>query len=723
LPRLGGSKYSSNIIPTLLSITAGQVTESVLATLAFVPVTVCTGYLALWAADLDGFRRRSIAERLVWSVPASIGSSTIAVVLIGKLFSQAAVEAFLAFSSLCFAGVLCWELFHLRLRQDEKPFRLGPFGGRTALLAVLWGAFTFISLVDIQNHQRLFMSLTLFDHGARVNWGESILRTGIPPANPEYFLGRPASLRYYYFWLADCAAVARFARVSMRAAVVGGCAWSGFCIAALIGLYLKHFLQVGARLRRQFLVAIALLSVTGPYIAIDAWYILIANTAPPGLEAWPKGQITSWIDNFFFYPHHTVALACCMFAFLLGWRGSKPGWAQQAASIPIIGMCLASAFGLSIYVAFAFFLILLAWAVWQIAVERSSGPVVRLLLGGIFAAVLLIPYLRELSHSTSKMNGGHVFGFAVRETIPPAGVLALPLMRRIAASHSAVATAIANLALMIPGYAAELGFYFIVLLVFSVALWRGRSRLGPEHRALMVIVLAAFPFISLIRSEVLDVNDFGIHGGMFVEFPLLLLASELVMAWRDGNKLQPVHDSAMSLPDSPRWLISAAKLLAGLGALSTVYIALMLRFGILLLPEAPQHSLSHKAYFSALGYAHLDAVIPGDAVVQFNPSGSETFWKNVDLINIGHQTAIAGDQPWCGSELGGDPTGCPSMISAIVPIFLNADSSQARNICNEYGIQYLVANIYDPVWKDPKSWVWTLKPVVADPEFRAIDCR
>jgi hypothetical protein len=689
------------------------VTGSLLAIVAFLPVTVCTGYLALWAADLDGFRRRTMVERLAWSVPASIGISTIAVVLLGKILSQLAVDALQVLASLCCAGLLCQERLNLRTRQGEKRFMLGPMGGWVALLGVLWVVFTLISLVDIQSHQRLFMSLTFFDHGARVNWGESILRTGIPPANPDYLFGGPA----------DCAAVARFAHLSMRAVVIAGCAWSGLCIAALIGLYLKHFLHVGARLRGQFLVAIALLSVTGPYIAIDAWYIFVAHTAPPGLEMWPKGQITSWIDNFFFYPHHTVALACCMFAFLLASRESKPGWTQQAASILLIGMCLASSFGLSIYIAFAFFLILLVWGVWQLAVERSSGPVAKLLLGGIFAAVLLIPYLRELSHSTSRMTGGHVFGFAVRETISPAGVVALPLMRRVAASHPSLATAIANLLLMIPGYAVELGFYFIVLLVFCVALWRGRSRLDPGQRALLIIALAAFPFISLIRSEVLDVNDFGIHGGMFVELPLLLLASELVMNWRHGNKLPAMQGTRTDLPDSPRWLISSAKLLAGLGVLSTIYIALMLRFGVVLLPQAPQHSLSHKAYFSALGYAHLDEAVPRDAVVQFNPSGSETFWKNVDLINIGRQTAIVGDQLWCGSELGGDPSGCPAMISAIVPIFRNADSDQARKTCSAYGIQYLVANIYDPAWNDPNSWVWKLKPVVADPEFRAIDCR
>jgi hypothetical protein len=275
---------------------------------------------------------------------------------------------------------------------------------------------------------------------------------------------------------------------------------------------------------------------------------------------------------------------------------------------------------------------------------------------------------------------------------------------------------------MIPGYALELGFYFIVFVLFLAALWRSRVSLDPAQRALLIIILVSFPFISFIRSEVLNVNDYGIHAGMFVEFPLLLLASQLVMDWREQRSPRPSGHGGIGLCATPRWLIRSAKILAAFGALSTVYIACMLRFGVLLFPDAGDHRLSHKAWISTIGYEHLTAAVPRDAVVQFNPSGSETFWKNVDLINVDHQAAISTDQPWCGSELGGDPSACPEMISAIVPLFHDAGTDQARVVCMKYGIHYLVANVYDPVWKDPRSWVWTLKPVVSDPEFRALNC-
>ena len=93
------------------------------------------------------------------------------------------------------------------------------------------------------------------------------------------------------------------------------------------------------------------------------------------------------------------------------------------------------------------------------------------------------------------------------------------------------------------------------------------------------------------------------------------------------------------------------------------------------------------------------------------------------MFGIDHQAAIISDKPWCGSELGGDPAGCPAMASAIDALYTGASAEQARATCRQYSIQYLLVRIYDPAWKDRQSWVWTLTPVVPDQEFRVLDCR
>ena len=684
-------------------------------------MTVFPGYVAAWFTNLHGFRQRTLVERIFWSIPISIAISTIAAVLLGRLISFTALAVLFSLCGVAFLGCLVSEGVHLRRSNAKWSFGFRPLGGIGLTLVIAWCVFSTLSIIDIQRGQQLFLSLTFFDLGTRANWADSVLRTGLPPHNPFYFFEHTANLRYYYFWLVDCALIARITQFPMRVIMTASGIWSGFSLAALIGLYLKHFLQAGSRLRKQFLVSMGLLAIAGPYIVVDAWDILLLHKSPPGIEVWPEGQLTSWISNFFYYPHHVASLVCCMFAFLLALMATDLRGTQRLPTLAIIAVSFASAFGLSIYVAFAFFLIMLAWGIWQLVVERGPKPVLYLAAGGVLAAILLLPYLRELNQGSSKLHGGHVFGLAIRETISPKGLLALPAFRDFAATHPTAALGFARLILMVPGYAFEMGLYFFALLAYLVPRWRNRKPLNFPERTLLFLTLATFPFISFIRSEVLNINDFGIHGGMFIEFCLLLLASGFALGLNRRKQPDTATASAQEFTQTPLWLRSGFKLFLFFGALSSVYIAVILRVGILALPDVA--TLSHKAYISALGYAKLDSAIPRDAVVQFDPASPNTFWTNVDLANINRQAAIVSDTLWCGSELGGDPSGCPAMLAAIPPLFLHATAGSARTVCRAYHIDYLVADIYDPVWNDKSSWVWALHPVVSDPEFRALDCR
>jgi hypothetical protein len=81
------------------------------------------------------------------------------------------------------------------------------------------------------------------------------------------------------------------------------------------------------------------------------------------------------------------------------------------------------------------------------------------------------------------------------------------------------------------------------------------------------------------------------------------------------------------------------------------------------------------------------------------------------------------DGKGCGSELGGDASGCKAMAADIDALFRGAPAEQARSTCRKYAIQYLVVRNFDPAWDDKGGWVWTLNPVVADEDFRALDCR
>jgi len=728
------------------AITARQIAASLLAIPAFLPVTFCPGYLAAWFTNLHGFRQRSLVERIFWSVPLSLAVSTISSVLIGKFLSLGAAVAFFLAAAVLSLGIIATEWFQHRRSSETWNLGLRPLGGTALLLAILWIAVAVLSLVDLQSDQHLFMNLAILDQCFRVDWTGSVLRTGVPPVNPLYLYQHPAVMRNYYFWYVDCAVVAKMAHLPVRAVFIASSVWAGFSLAAVSGLFLKHLLAVGDRLRQTFLRSIFLLSVTGLDLCVILWDLFYLHRRPPfDLESWSGDPVLSWLDTLFWSPNHIVGLVCCMTAFLLAWKSgagkfrvseAEPAEEKigqhRVASVVLIALALASAFGLSIYVTFAFFLVMLVWALWQFVVERAPRPPLLLAAGGAASILLLIPYLRELTHTDSDLQGGAPFAFAVRKTFSADGLLSSSLFHPFATAHPHAALSLARLLLLVPGYAVELGFFLIIFLIYLVPAWRARTPLSPAHRSLLVIAAATIPLTSFLRSSVLALNDFGFRSALLLQFPLLLLGSEALTRWNlDDLQFKSKATSTSPSHFTPPWLRSIATLALLIGFTGTFSQVLWFRFIVPLVEvghiHAPQGgdsgNLSHNAWISAVGFAQMNAAIPKAAVVQFNPFHKDAYWVAADLLGVAHQVAIVSDQEGCGSELGGNPAGCPAMAAAIDSLFNGASADQARATCHQYGIQYLVARVYDPAWKIKDSWVWTLNPVVSDDEFRALDCR
>ena len=78
---------------------------------------------------------------------------------------------------------------------------------------------------------------------------------------------------------------------------------------------------------------------------------------------------------------------------------------------------------------------MLVWAFWQVVIEHTPLPVLFLAAGGVGAVLLLLPYLWDLTHTESRVVGGSLFAFSVREMIPPDGLLAFPAFQHLAVSH------------------------------------------------------------------------------------------------------------------------------------------------------------------------------------------------------------------------------------------------------------------------------------------------
>ena len=711
------------------NLTAEQAFDSLLAIFAFVPAMVCSGYVVAWFTNLHDFRARSIVERIFWSLPLSLAVSTITSVLIGKFMSLTAVVVFDWIALLLWLGLLIAEGRQLRRAGSKWNIGWRPLGGKALALVILWIVGAILSLVDIQKGHQLFMSAAMLDQGYRVNWTESVLHTGIPPANSLYMYEHPAPMRNYYFWYVLCAAAAKMSHLPVRGILIASTVWAGLLLAALLGLYLKHFLAVGERLRKQYLCSVCLLAVGGLDVCAVCWNLFAFHIQPQAeISFWSTDPIFSWLNNLLWSPNHIAGMVSCFFAFLLGWIGAKAEKPGYVASVVLIACALSTAFGLSIYVTLAFFLVMVVWACWQLVICRTHRHVFLLAAGGASAIILLIPYLLELRSNSSAMKGGSFLALSVREMIPPGTLAATAAFRGLAAIHPTAALSLAKILLLVPGYALELGFGFVIMVLFIVRSLRARTRMTRAEQCLLLIAVATLPFVSFMRSGVLKSNDFVWRGSLLIQFALVLLGSQVVLDWNLGGAL-PSSTSTSS--KSKRTLRSVLALSLVLGVMSIASEALMLRFVTAVgewnttnQESGPEtRSYSHNAYISSIGYSQLNAAIARDAVVQFNPHEKEPFWVAADQLGVAHQTVIAGDQPWCGAELGGDPRPCPAMAAALDRLFNGASASEARATCNQYGIQYLIVRVYDPAWRNRDGWVWTLEPVVDDPEFRALKCR
>jgi hypothetical protein len=686
--------------------------------------------MAAWFTNLHEFRTRSLVERLFWSLPLSMAISPIASVLIGKFLGLTTVVGFFVACGLLCSATVVMEWLRVRRTGEKWVTGLQPLGAIVLMVAGLWVALVVSSLVDFESNHQLYMSVALLDQSYRINWTESVLRSGIPPNNPLYLYKSPAVMRNYYYWYVLCAAVSKMARLPVRAVITGGCVWAGLILGSLNGLYLKYFLDAGGRLRKQLLRSVGLLMVTGLDICVILWnafYFHLPLSSNP--EDWSKDPVVSWLDTLLWSPHHVVAMVCCMLAFLLAWMAAKSDGQWRFTSVLLIGAALASAFGLSVYVTFAFFLVMICWGIWQVTFEHRVQPTLLLGVGGVCALILLLPYLIELTHASSGMEGGSAFAFYVRQMIPPEKLLSSGIFQQV--RHSQSGQVLAKLVLLAPGYVLEFGVYLVVLFIYLIPAWRVNRCLSPAHRSLVFIAVSTIPLTSLLRSSVLTINDFGMRSALLVQYPLLLLASELVTSWsasRPGSGA--VVERNGSSANTPHWVRSITTLFLAIGIFGTVYQVFVFRF-IVPLVEAGKRAnhdpaagdLAHNAYISAVGYKQLNTAIPTDGITQYNPAPLDAFWALPDVLGINHQVAISTDQGLCGSELGGDPSGCPAISAAIDALYRGASSEQARAACQQYGIQFLIARIYDSAWKDRHSWVWTLRPVVSDEEFRVLACR
>ena len=704
----------------LSSFTLSDIGGCLRCIVAFAAVLLAPGYCVAWALNLLGFRERTGGERLAWGIALSFGLMPLAAVELAKYRSLSAVCGACVTCAAAFLAILAVEL-----RRSPPVFKRVGAG-----IVAAWVLFAIVELVDVGIGSRLYLSVSVFDNALRTAFVDTVLRTGVPPANPFYWAGHPTPMRYYYFWYVLGATAARLGRATARQAMIASVAWAGFGLASIVALYCSNFLDTansGATLFRRhwsrLALALGFLLVTGLDILTVVAKAVVRAPTDADMDWWSPDQVGSWIDGLLWVPHHMAGLVCCLFGFLLVWMSRGRSGVQRAACALIAGVSFASAFGLSTWIAIAFAAVMLMWLLWVLWREQTSRERVLVLVAAALVAVLaLVPYLSELRHAGGIAaavaapeksvvdNACGLLRFGVRHMIDPDSFLVFPWFAHLARVHPRVEDAITGLILLLPGYALELGIYGLVLVVALGA--ARRLKLGEAERTAILLVVAGLLVASFFRSESTENNDFGIRSILIAQFFLLLLAVRLC-------------EGGFGLPGRP--MRRAMHAMLWLGLAGTVYQAIGLRL-YLPVEEAlgrPNASrLAERAMAWRRGFDAMDRRIPPSAVVQFNIVQPSGYFEYAQLMQAERQ--MASSQPGCGTAFGGDPIVCKGIEARIGRLFspavLAPTAAEARDLCSQLGVDYLVATRWDGVWLNPQGWVWQLPEIADTGEVRAVQC-
>lgn len=709
---LGG--FSKRRKSTLANNFTAQDVRGILLVLPFFSlILIAPGYLIGLASNVLDFRRRGFSERLLLALAISAAVSPYAINILCRFFSFRIVSALYVLLSIAFIARLLLEwrgsktTFHIELHRTTKI---------AICLVAVWIAVCFISLPDMQWGQKIYSTAATWDYSVRGPFIASALRTGAPPANPFFYPGHFVPARYYYYWSVLCAVPAFLSGVSARVTLYGSCLWSGLLLAAMIPIYLKHFLEQSSKLRTASLVGIAMLAVTGLDLIPTLGIIAFGHVHPPAdMEWWDPSQIASLLDEFIWVPHHVAALVACLAAYLFLWKATHKGdfW-TRIWLIALATLGFSSAAGLSVYVTFVFGGFILTWVAYLLLRGKISAAVLHGAAGAL-ALLLSIGYIRDLLGPGASASGsggvsGHFVAFALRQ---------LPFVFDF---HNKLANFSLWALLTFLILSLELGIYMLIGLLQASHDWRRWRSLPEAQRALWVMGGSCLVIILFVRSTVIGANDLAWRGAMVLQFVLLLWAAVYLT-----NRFSVHRESPARGLSDPQLFDATLYLLLAIGSASTLYQLGMLRVYAFLSDryhwtDFMQLANGDETFALRSAYAEIDRVAPANAVVQYNPDSKLTTSM---LVYSRYQQAAA--DPGCNTPFGGSAAECAPVEAALQDIFdphAGGFSSKAEvdKICQSLHINVLLVNALDPVWNRKDSWVWQDTPVIQNQFVRVYRC-
>lgn len=700
---------------TILDV-RGTVFAAAIFSIYFLP----PGYIAGELTNVLRFRSRSAREKLLLCLPLSLVVSTVLTNIVGRFTGPGPVQV-------CFLALAAITV--LLVVRARKPLGAWQFSRPILVclgMAALWTLVVIASVVDIRIGRRLYPSSLLWDHGVRIAFINSALRSNVPPANPFCFLaGHAPAARYYYYWNVLCSYPARLGHIDARYVLYGSIVWSGLCLAALIPLFLRHFFGVTAKLERKSAVGILLLSVTGLDILQTTYQYFRGHHIFADTEWWDPTQITAWHDALLWTPHHVASLSAFFFGLLILWSVQQSpllSASRRAVAVVLAAFAFAAGAGLSVYVAFTFALVLVLWTL-RLLLRRRFKDAGLFALTGCFTVLISIPYLHDLMTSGSAAATPATEGIAApAQHFITFGLRQLPNFAHtpvLLEQHGIHITGLLMLPGLIITYLLEFGFFAVVGWSRLRRDWRNRRTLNESEIACWYLAGIALFVITFLHSAVIANNDLAFRSAMIVQFVLLLWGAEFLDGW--------LFEKRYAAAGRRSWKDFAVVCTLLLGVVSTIAGLATLRAYTWLddtghVPDAadwlpPPHRIGLKIEAIRQMYGELNRQVSPAAIVQYNPMSSDFLpfllydrFQSVDAF------------PDCGTAFGGDTAQCIPAQLQLAHLYANGSINDMQQTCRQLSIDVLIAQNTDAVWKDSRSWVWTSTPIAANEFVRAFRC-
>jgi hypothetical protein len=665
-----------------------------------IPLFILPGYLIGWSLNLLRFRESEVNWQ--WSKSLVLGVTVVPILayLPFRLFSATSEMVVLALLSTA-GGALAVRNSALPRWRDVAP--------ATIVAASIWILLVGILSFDIAVGHRLYPSSSIIDTSVRSQVVASISQAEhLPPSDFFHFNPqRPSFLQYHYFGFILAAAVQKSGGhwLSASSSLAAITAWVGLSFIIVFVLFVTRFSAVASEGRIPGFIF--LLPLIGGLDILPVGAAMIRRMIQgqwgfpiPDVEWWNGyAQVFGWVDTAIWHPHHIAGLCACLVGCLILWESREASGTQRWKSCVGAGLCFASGAGISALVTIVFACFLLVVTVELLL--NSSRHAWILIGSGLLSLLLISPFVFELNRHQRRGSSPLTspFEITVRPFEPVDSVL------RTLDVNSSLAWNLAHLLALPVNYLMELGFFFVVGIVWLYDYKRNGTRDIFRAHVQIGLLATSMVLVTFVAFGTASANDFGYRGILPAQFVLLLWAAEVI------NRHEPMF-SSWRFSGGP---VAKIVLVTAVLGISTTLLGFVMMRGTIGRTGAgldryyatlrgPQPS--ERLYDLREAYLWIKKNTPEGSVVEENP-------MTVESLSAHYGERRAAVYSWFdkGQTIESDGKSTLLFDNAMKLFTTGATIEEMKVACRNGKIDYIVSKNNDEAWFDRNSYIWKEKPI------------